>query len=63
MPRIDNNPNACGWALDAPEDRRKQLCLPLLAGAGLLLSLVCGVADTGATRDAFVSFAATEAMI
>lgn len=62
MPRIDNNPNACGWALDAPEDRRKRLCLPLLTGVGLLLSLACGVADTGATRDAFVSFAAIAAL-
>lgn len=63
MPRFDANGNWYGW--DAPESeltRAKARCTAFVV-ANLILSVLCGVCPTAVTRDDWVCFAATAALV
>lgn len=63
MPKFDASTDRYGW--DASEAELSQVrgrCM-LLAAANLVLSVLCGVAHTGVTRDNGVGFAATAALV
>ena len=63
MPRFETDTNWFGW--NAPERsvmsaKRRILLLTMV---NLMLSILCGLVPTGVTRDKWVSFAATAALV
>ena len=63
MPRFVTNTKWYGWRAPEGELRQTRLRLLFLVGINLIISIACGLIPTGVTRNNWVSFAATAALL